>query len=233
MRIQTLVLSTIVTVALILVPALGADTLRFADGREVEGVIKKVESGTVFVAIGENEQVFSILDIVSMDFNTPHLAATSPDVPLDHFLKSIEAQEFVRNIHELKKAEEEIRGMLVVIRSYWAPKQPVTATEIVRWEAAKEEFRKPLSRYQEVLNDMYFHVLAEVDEYNVLASEASKVYVGVKGIRIGSSLVPEDLKPLPLKKFVPANWYSTIFYEGYNLGFNDAQIRMNTTKNPE
>ena len=225
MKIQTLALFTIVTVALILVPALSADTVRFADGREVEGVIKKVESGSVFVTVGEDEQVFSILDIVSMDFNTPHLTATPPDVPLDHFLKSLEAQELVRNIEELKKAEEDIRRMLVIIRSYWLPKQPVTAAEIVRWEAAKEEFRKPFERYQEVLNDMYFHVLAEVDEYNILANEASKVYVGVKGIRTGSSLVPKDINHLPLKKFVPANWYNTIFYEGYNIGFNEAQIK--------
>jgi hypothetical protein len=232
MRIQMLALFTIVTAGLILAPALSADTLRFADGREVEGVIKKVESGTVWVAIGEEEQHFSILDIVSMDFNTPHLAPTAPGVPLEHFLKSIEAQEIVRHIAELEKAEKEIREKLAMIRNYWEAKQPVTATEIARWEAAKEEFRKPLDRYQEVLNDLYFHVLAQVDGYNVLASEAGKVYVGVKGIRTGSSLVTKDMQRLPLKKFVPANWYNTIFYEGYNVGFSEAQTKSHTD-NPE
>jgi hypothetical protein len=232
MRIQTLALLTIITAALILVPPSNADTLRFADGREVEGIIKKVEAGTVWVAVGKEEQAFSILDVLSMDFNTPHLAPT-PDVPLEHFLKNIEAQEIVRHIEELKKSAEEIRTMLGTIRSYWEAKQPVTATEIAGWESAKEEFRKPLDRYQEVLNDIYFHLLAQVDEYNELAAQANKVYVGVKGIRTGSSLVAKDMQRLPLKRFVPANWYNTIFYDGYNVGFSEAQIKLNTTKNHE
>jgi hypothetical protein len=234
MWIRRVALSIVFAAALsINVPASSADTLRFADGSEVEGVIKKVESGKVVVVIGEDEMIFDILDIDAMDFNTPHLLPGAPNVPLDHFMKNIEAQELVRNVEELKKAEEEIRRMLVAIRGYWLRKQPVTAAELAGWEAAKEEFRKPLARYQELLNDLYFHVLAEVDEYNVLANEASKVYVGVKGIRTGSALVPREMRSLPLKRFVPATWYDTIFYEGYNLGFTDSQTRPESSKNHE
>lgn len=30
---------------------------------------------------------------------------------------------------------------------------------------------------------------------------------------------------LPLKEYVPGAWYDTIFYEGYNIGYNDAVER--------
>jgi hypothetical protein len=234
MRTYPVALAVVLSGALLLaVPPSNGDTVKFADGTEIEGVIKKVEGGRVFILIGEEERVFGILDIASMDFNTPHLMPAAANVPLDHFLKDIEAQELVRNIEELKKAEEEIRRRLVWIRSYWGQKPSVSATEITAWEATKKEFEKPLNRYQELLNDMYFHVLAQVDAYNTLATEASKVYVGVRGIRTGSSLVAKDNRKLPLKLFVPANWYNTIFYDGYNVGFNEAQIKMNSSQNHE
>jgi hypothetical protein len=207
------------------VPSSNADTVKLADGTELEGVIKRVEGGKVFVVVCDEEWILDILDIASMDFNTPHILPPSSRVPLDHFLKDIEAQELVRNIQELEKTEEEISRKLVAIRSYWQTKQPISATDIAAWEATKKEFEKPLSRYQELLNDMYFHVLAQVDGYNALATEASKVYVGVKGIRIGSALVSKDDRKLPLKRFVPSNWYNTIFYDGYNVGFSEAQTK--------
>jgi hypothetical protein len=80
--------------------------------------------------------------------------------------------------------------------------------------------------YQEILNDLYFHVLGRVDEYNGLMKQASKMYVGIKGVRIGSSLVPSDTERLPLRKYVPATWYDTIFYDGYNLGYSDATQKI-------
>ena len=80
-----------------------------------------------------------------------------------------------------------------------------------------------MAEYQESLNELYFHVLGKVDEYNSLMKEADSIYVGVRGwFQVGSSLIAPDVKKLPLKKYVPANWYDTIFYEGYNQGYNEA-----------
>jgi hypothetical protein len=112
--------------------------------------------------------------------------------------------------------------MLGDIRAYWNRVQPIPSSELRNWEMEKEEFRKPLSRYQELLNDLYFHFLTRVDGYNAIANEASDTYVGVKGIRTGSSLVPKDMKKLPLTKYVPGAWYDTIYFDGYNRGYEEA-----------
>ena len=92
-----------------------------------------------------------------------------------------------------------------------------------RFHARKRPYAmKPLTLYQELLNDLYFHVLAKVDEYNTLAGDARKVYVGVKGpFNVGSPLVPADLAKLPLRKYVPATWWDTIYFDGYNMGYED------------
>jgi hypothetical protein len=202
-------------------PAASADTLKLKDDTKIEGIIQKVESGRVYVTVNESIKVFDILDIKSMEFNTPRLA-TDSKVPIEHFMKSTEAQELVRNLELLNKSAEEIRKRLVQIQSDWDAKQPIDSKEESAWLAAKDSFRQPLMSYQEILNDLYFHVLARVDEYNNLMKDASKVYVGIKGIRVGSSLVPSDMQRLPLRKYVPTAWYDTIFYEGYTLGFSDA-----------
>ena len=77
-----------------------------------------------------------------------------------------------------------------------------------------------MSRYQELLNDVYFHALARVDEYNVIAEEARDVYVGVKGVfKVGSPLLPDGMGQLPLRKYVLTNWYDTIYFEGYNEAY--------------
>ena len=219
---RNIVLVTIISMGLLIAaPASFADTLKFKDGTEREGVIKKVERGKVFVLVGNEEKVFDILAIDGMAFNTPHLIATG-NVPIEHFLKNVESQEVVRNFQELEKTEAEVRSMLVEIRAYWNRVQPVTAKELPGWEMEKEEFGKPLSRYQELLNDLYFHFLARVDGYNAIASEAGEIYVGVRGIRTGSSLVPKDMKKLPLTRYVPGAWYDTIYFDGYNRGYEEA-----------
>jgi hypothetical protein len=205
-----------------------ADTLKLKDGTKLEGIIKKVETGKVYVLINEETKVLSILEVEAMEFNTPHLLVDSK-TPIDHFMTSPEAQEMVRNIQQLDKSAEEIRRLLSQIQLYWAAKQPIDGTEERSWAAAKETFRQPLMAYQEVLNDLYFHVLARVDQYNSLMKDAAKVYVGIKGIRIGSSLVLPEMEELPLRKYVPGAWYDTIFYDGYNLGYADA-VRTTTPR---
>lgn len=203
-------------------PSIRADTLTFKDGSTKDGVIKRVAAGKVVVEIGDQEEVFDILNVKSMDFNTPHLLGAAPNVPVEHFMKDVEAQELVRNFEQLEKTESELRMKLDQIRGYWERKQPIDSAQLAGWEAAKEEFRKPLERYQEILNDTYFHVLAKVDRYNDLARQAHDVYVGVKGIRTGSALIEKDMEKLPLRKYVPASWYDTIYYDGYNRGWDEA-----------
>ena len=188
-----------------------ADVVVFKDGSEISGVIKKVAEGKVVVDLSGEEKVFDILGVSSMDFTTPHIMTT------EHFAKDIDAQEVIGNMNEIEKAADTIRFKLSQIEGYWGKKESVTPNEESGWLAAKEEFRKPLELYQELLDDPYFHVLAKVDEYNGLMSEARKVYVGVKGpFNIGSSLIPKDLERLPLNKYVPATWWDTIYFNGYN-----------------
>jgi hypothetical protein len=207
-------------------PEARADVVMFKDGTSIEGVIARVEKGTVYLKVENEEKTFDILLVESMNFNTPHLVPTLPkNVPVDHFLKDVEAQEIVRNMKDLESTAAEIRRKAAQIRTYWMSKQPIASSEVKGWDAAKEDFRKPLARYQELLNDLYFHVLSRVDEYNFIIEDSHKIYVGVKGIRIGSPLVAKD--QLPLRNYVPGAWYDTIFYEGYNVGYNDGYANVN------
>jgi hypothetical protein len=206
-----------VAVALLLAASTArADVLVFKDGSENNGVIKKVANGKVVMDVDGAEKVFNILTVGSMDFTTPHVMTE------DHVVRDIEAQEVLENINAIEKAADDIRFKLSQIEGYWGKMETITAREEGGWLAAKEEFRRPVTLYQELLNDLYFVVLAKVDEYNALMRDARKVYVGVKGpFRVGSSLVPAELEKLPLRKYVPATWWDTIYFNGYNLGYED------------
>ena len=200
-----------------------ADTVLMKDGTAIDGIIKRVAKGQVVVDLGKETKVFDILEIESMDFTTPHLVDAVEGPAIDHFLKNVEAQEIVENMQQLEKTEDEIEKLIVQIRGYWKTREPITSQESESWTTAKDTFRRPLGRYQELLNDLYFHVLAKVDKYNVLMKAASDIYIGVKGpFNVGSPLVPKEMRQLPLKKYVPGGWYATIYYDGYNHGFDDA-----------
>jgi hypothetical protein len=211
---------------------LRADVLKLKDGTRIDGVINKVESGVVYMRVENEDKRFDILKVESMDFNTPHLLGTKPGMPVEHFLKDIDAQEMVKNVEEIEKATSDLKKMLVQIRTYWEARQPVTSEELKGWEAAKREFEKPLARYQELLNDLYFHVLAKVDDYNLMMKDASRVYVGVKGLKVGSPLVAKEFERLPLRKYVPSAWYDTIYYEGYNIGYDDGYMKLVAPQTP-
>ena len=199
-----------------------ADRLEMKDGTQVNGIIKKVAGGEVTVEIGQETKVFKILEITSMDFDTPHLTAGTARLPLEHFLGNTEAQEIVGHIGEVDKSAAEIRNVLDQIKQDWAGRTTIGTAEVKEWDATKEQFNRALSRYQEVLNDFYFHVLGKVDGYNALAKEGNELYIGVKGaFNVGSPLVSKEMRRLPLKKFVPSNWYNQIFYEGYWTGYNE------------
>ena len=200
-----------------------ADNIALKDGTQIEGIIKKVEKGQVFIQVGADTKVFDLPSVSDMAFDTPRLLQGTPRLPAQHFLARMEAQEMVGHFAAVEKAAADTRRLLDETRKGWADRKTISASDVPQWEAAKERFRAPLSRYQEDLNDLYFHVLGKVDEYNGLTKEANQIYVGVKGIfNIGSPLIPKELEKLPLKKYVPGNWYDTIFYEGYNQGYNEA-----------
>jgi hypothetical protein len=214
---------------LLTVPTAAADTVTFKDGTQMEGIIKKVAEGRVALEIAGEEKVFDILDVTVMDFTTPHLLPTISNVSMEHFLADIEAREMVAGMEEIDKAADEIRLRLTQIKGYWEAKEPISPEQLSGWDAAKDTFTRPVNRYQELLNDLYFHVLAKVDQYNDLMREAGKVYVGVKGpFNIGSALVPKELEKLPLRKYVPGAWYDTIYYSGYDRGYEDAYLKFAT-----
>jgi len=200
-----------------------ADKLELKDGTQVEGIIRKVEKGQVVIEVGMQTKTFDILSVSSMDFDTPHLLEGTPRLPAEHFLGRMEAQEMVGHFTAVEKAASDTRALIDETKQEWADRTTISASDVPQWEVAKEHFRAPLSRYQENLNDLYFHVLGKVDEYNRLTKEANQIYLGVKGIfNVGSALIPKELEKLPLKKYVPGNWYDTIFFEGYDRGYREA-----------
>ena len=206
------------------IPRLGfADNPKLNDGTTVQGTVTKIEKGQVSVQIGSETKVLSVLDIAGIDFEIPRLTGGTSRLPLEHFLADMEAQEMVGHFQEVEKSAADIRKIIDETKKEWATRKSITAAQTAQWERAKENLYAPLSQYQEALNDLYFHVLGKVDEYNQLMKEADAVYVGVKGwFEIGSSLIPSGMEKLPLKKYVPGKWYDTIFFEGYDAGYNDA-----------
>ena len=200
-----------------------ADKLRFPDGTSLDGVVQKIEKGQVTVAVGDEIKVFDVLDIAGIEFDTLGLTTGTSRLPLEHFLTNIEAQEMIGHFQEVEESADAVRKLIGQTQEEWENRKSIEASETAEWEAVKKSFRKPLARYQEVLNDLYFHVLGKVDEYNRLMKEADSIRVGVKGwFQAGSTLIPSDMEKLPLKKYVPENWYDTIYYEGYDMGYSDA-----------
>ena len=219
----------IIFMALALIVALFAQRIALADkvtlnnGQSIEGIVKKIEKGRVTVEVGGETKVFDVLEIGNIEFDFPRLTAGTPRLPLEHFLANIEAQEMIGHFQEVEDAAAEVRKLVDQTKTEWADRKSIEFNDTAKWATAKERFSAPMAHYQEALNDLYFHVLGKVDQYNSLMKEADSIYVGVKGwLSVGSSLVPSDVKKLPLKKYVPGNWYDTIFFEGYDRGYSDA-----------
>ena len=182
----------------------------------------KVEKGQVTMTVGGNQREFSILDVVRMDFDTPHAPAGVSQTSLEHFASNTEAQEMVRHIEEVDKAAADLRQLLDQAKREWGDGKTITAAETPAWDATKDQFSRALSRYQEVLGDFYAHVVTRVDQYDRLAKEAGGVRVGAQGaFNVGSSLVSKEAQQPPLKTFVPGTWYDTIFYKGYGQGYTE------------
>lgn len=182
-----------------------------------------MEKGEVTVQIGAETKVFSILDISGMEFDTPSGTDSTTRLPGEHFLASMEAKTMVEHLASVERAAAEIRQLIDETQQAWGSRSTIDPGDLPRWAAGKERFIAPIADYQEALNDLYVHVLAKVGQYNELMKEANQIYVGVRGVfAAGSPLVPKDKQKLPLKKYVPASWYDTIYYEGYNQGYNAA-----------
>jgi hypothetical protein len=198
-----------------------ADRLEFMDGRQLEGIIKKVEGGQVTFEVDGETKTFSILDLSHMEFDTPQLTSGTARLPLEHFTGSMESREVAAHVQAVEKVAVELRELLDQTRHDWVNRKTINPADVAQWDKAKDKFQNALSRYQETLNDLYFHVLGKVDEYNSMTKEANNLYVGVKGVfNIGSPLVSKEMRQLPLKKYVPAQWYNTIFYSGYEAGYS-------------
>jgi len=210
-------------VLLLLAPAALADHVALKDGTRLEGTVQKIEQGQVTILVGSETKVVDILQVANIEFDSARMTSGTERLPLEHFLSNMEVQEMVGHFRSVEGAAAEVRSLLDQTKQEWADQKSVAADQTVRWEATKERFGTPMANYQDALNDLYFHVLGKVDEYNSLMKDADSIYVGVKGwFTVGSSLIPRHVKRLPLKKYVPGNWYDTIFYEGYNQGYNEA-----------
>jgi hypothetical protein len=210
------------------------DQLRLNDGQTVQGIVKSIDKGQVNIEVNGQSQTFDILKIAGIDFESPNLTEGTPTLPAEHFRADMEAKEMATHVQAVEESATKIRSLINQTKKEWADRKSIPVDQTVAWTNAKERLYAPLSRYQESLNDLYFHVLGKVDEYNQLMKDADSVYVGVQGwFNAGSSLIPSGMEKLPLKKYVPGNWYDTIFFEGYDRGYNDAveKYRSNLTSN--
>ena len=234
MKVQSFLLSLGIVTSFLLFPPDGkADLITLRDGTQLEGIIKRVAEGKVTIEVNGEEAIKDILDVRSMDFTTPHLPADS-NAPVSRFLRNVEAQEIVHTMEELDRTANEVRSSLAEISGYWKSRQPISPEEETEWEASKETFRRELARYQELLNKAYSHLLHRVDEYNGIAGQANRLYVGVKGVfNVGSSLVSKESATLPLRHYVPGNWYDTIYYRGYKDGYGEAWAEYSSGSRPQ
>jgi hypothetical protein len=205
------------------VPLAVADQLTLKDGTTIEGVVQKVEKGQVTILIGGETKSYDMLQVSDITFDSARITTGTKLLPAEHFAASMEAQEMLGHFTKVEQSAANVRTLLNQTRKEWGDHKSVEFDQTAKWASAKERFGAPMADYQEALNELYFHVLGKVDEYNALMKDADSIYVGVKGLlNVGSSLIPPDVKKLPLKKYVPGTWYDTIFYEGYNSGYNDA-----------
>jgi hypothetical protein len=213
----------VVTVLLVAALPVRADKLTMDDGKTVEGVVKKIEKGQVSVEVNKEMKLYDVLKVKDIEFTSPDLTTGTSRLPVEHFAGTMESREMLSHFTDVEKSATDVRGLIDRTRGEWGKSASIAQADLPKWETAKERFVAPLSLYQERLNDLYFHVLGKVDEYNALMKDADSIYVGVKGaLNVGSSLIPRDKKRLPLKKYVPGNWYDTIFFEGYDRGYQEA-----------
>jgi hypothetical protein len=199
--------------ALILFPlALQADTLKLKDGQSISGIVRTIDGGKVTVEIGTQNRIVDILQVEQIDFDTPH--AQDPGIPV---------KEFTRDAERLIQAEKETQRTFDQIKARWSTRKTVEPNQAQQWNADRERFDTPLSDYRKAIQRMYLDLATHVDRYNDIAQDATKLYVGVKGVlNVGSPLIRDAQRERPLKDFIPGHWYDQIYYEAYKKGFHDA-----------
>ncbi|MEQ1949292.1 MAG: hypothetical protein ABL995_19015 [Bryobacteraceae bacterium] len=212
---------------------MAADTIMLQSGSRVEGVITKLEKGKVFIETSAGPQEVDLTEVASVNFDTPHVVTGTAKLPAEHFLKDFDPQEMGRLGDEVKRMKAETRKQLGQIKTTWGARQPIDKDAMAKWSAAKESFSVPFSRYREAVQDMYFHVLNQIDEYNKVAHEAEQVYIGVKGpFNVGSPLVTAETGERTVKESVPKSWYDRIYFDGYNKGYKEGAEFERLTRIP-
>jgi hypothetical protein len=202
---------------------LWGDTITLASGAKVEGTIKSMVAGQVTLDTSAGQETVALGDVKEIVFDTPHLTESVAGVPIEHFLKDFDAQELVRNSQALTKARKQLREKLDQIQRTWGARKSIERVEEPKWERTKEDFLAVLLRYKEILRDLDYHLFAQVQAYNRLASEARGIYVGVKGLGLGSALIPQEAQELDPKTLLPQGWYERLYYEAYLEGFDAAK----------
>ena len=89
-----------------------ADRIDFNDGTSLEGIIQKVENGTVTMEVSQGTREFSVLDITRMEFDSPHFQPESSRFPPEHFLAAMGAQEMLTHIREVETAAADARSIM-------------------------------------------------------------------------------------------------------------------------
>jgi len=182
----------------------------------LSGIVRSIDAGKVTIEIGGQSRVVDILQVEQIDFNTPHLTESS--TPSD-----ISVREFTRTAEKLVKAQKEAERSFGNIKARWSTRKSVEPNQTQQWNADRERFDTPFSDYRKAIHQMYLDLAAHVDNYNNIAEDATKLYVGVKGIlNVGSPLIRDNQRERPLKDFIPGHWYDQLFYDAYKKGFNDA-----------
>lgn len=197
-----------------LLPMLASgDSIKQKDGQTVTGVVRSIDGGKVTIEVGGRPRVVDILQVEQIEFDTPHVDDA----------QSIPVREFTKAAQELVRAETATRRSFDIIKARWSTRKSVEPNQAQQWAADRERFDTPMTDYRKAIHQMYLDLSAHVDNYNKMASDATKLYVGVKGLlNVGSPLIRDNQRERPLKDFIPGHWYDQIYYDAYKKGFNDA-----------
>ncbi len=191
---------------------LAADTLKLKDGQTISGIVRTIDGGKVTVEVGSEKRIVEIRQVEEIDFDTPH--AQDASIPV---------KEFTRDAERLIQAEKDTRRTFDQIKARWSMRKTVEPNQTQQWNADRERFDTPLSDYRKAIYQLYLDLATHVDSYNAIAEDATKLYVGVKGVlNVGSPLIRDAQRERPLKDFLPSHWYDQIYYEAYKKGFHDA-----------
>jgi hypothetical protein len=205
---------------------LRADRLELNDGSKHDGTIKKMENGEVTIHTGGKDKVFSMQQVVRMQFDLPRKKDSGSRSSLDSFFGNSEAQEIASHLDETDASTIEMNRLIDEIKREWVDRKSIPASEAPKWTATRTRFNQALERHQEILDSLYYHMLLRLEDYNQLTIDAERIYVGVQGpFHIGSALLSREMQESHLRKYMPSNWYDTIFRLGYNSGLREGEER--------